>query len=258
VTPDALPRVVLGGFITVAVTRQQLAEQMVADCFAARELGPEALPKIAFSSNGQGIAEAVRNPAFSAAMAGADYIHADGQPVVLASRFTKVPLPERIATTDFFHDAARIAAQTGLKFFILGAGDAQNAAAVEAMRRLYPELQVVGRRHGYFPDDESESVCANIRDSGADVVWVALGKPRQELWSVANRANLGGVGWIKTCGGLYAFLAGDAFRAPRWMQRLGLEWLYRMLEDPKRLGWRYLTTNPIAAWRLATKSGMKY
>ena len=133
---------------------------------------------------------------------------------------------------------------------MLGATAAQNKAAVDAIRATYPGLQIVGSHDGYFSDEQDAAVCEDIRNSKADVVWVALGKPRQEHWSIRNRARLRGVGWIKTCGGLYSFLAGDAPRAPSWMQALGMEWLYRAVKEPKRLGWRYLTTNPYSLYRL--------
>ncbi|HEV7352112.1 MAG TPA: WecB/TagA/CpsF family glycosyltransferase [Brevundimonas sp.] len=247
---DVLPRVRIGGFDTVAVTRARLAEQMVEDCFAARA-GQVAGPKLVFSSNGQGIALAGKDPAFHEVMTRAEIVHADGMSVVTASRLlTRRPLPERIATTDFFHDAAEAACAHGLKFYILGGREAQNAAAVAAMRRLYPDLQIVGRRDGYFGRDEDAAVCREIVASGADVLWVGLGKPQQEFWSAANRERLKGLGWIKTCGGLYAFLAGDAPRAPAWMQAAGLEWLFRALKEPRRLGWRYLTTNPQSIYRM--------
>ncbi len=230
---------------------------MVADCLDAREQGENWLPKLVFSSNGQGIALAGWNTAFAETMLKADVIHADGMSVVFASRMTDIPLPERIATTDFFHDAARIAVRQKLKFFILGASEKQNAAAVDAIRRFYPEVEIAGHHHGYFGDDEDEAVCDMVRASGADVLWVALGKPRQEFWCVRNRDRLRGVGWVKTCGGLYAFLAGDAPRAPRWMQKAGLEWVYRTFDDPKRLFWRYLTTNPYSVYRLLRYTGTK-
>jgi len=247
---EDFPTVVVGGFPTVSVTRRRLAEIMVADCLSARLARDVTLPKLVFSSNGQGIALSGRDKAFAQVMAQADMVHADGMPVVLASRMTRAPLPERIATTDFFHDAAEAAGDNGLKFFILGATEVQNAAAVEAIARLYPKVQVVGRQHGYFKPEEDAAVCEAIRSSGADVLWVALGKPRQEAWCVRNRENLKGVGWIKTCGGLYAFLTGETPRAPQWMQSLSLEWLYRTMDDPKRLIWRYLTTNPYSFYRL--------
>ncbi|MEZ0474015.1 WecB/TagA/CpsF family glycosyltransferase [Luteimonas sp. B3_2_R+30] len=248
--PYDFPVVRVGGLATASVTRRQLADCMVQDCMAARNDRERWLPKVVLSSNGQGIALAGRDPAFAGAMAQADIIHADGMPVVLASRLTRHPLPERIATTDFFHDAAHAAERHGLRFYILGAKEQQNRAAVEAIQRLYPKVEIVGSRDGYFASDQDDAVCEEIRRSRADVLWVALGKPRQEYWAIRNRRNLQGVGWIKTCGGLYAFLAGDAPRAPLWMQKLGLEWLFRALDDPKHLLWRYVITNPVAAYRL--------
>lgn len=248
--PYDFPVVTIGGFPTASVTRKQLAECMVRDCLAARADRDNWIPKAVFSSNGQGIALAGQEPAFAEAMAAADIIHADGMPVVFASRRTAHPLPERICTTDFFHDAAQAASEHKLRFFILGAKEDQNRAVVDAIEHTYPEVQVVGRHHGYFPPEDDKRVCELIRESGADVLWVALGKPRQEFWSIRNRENLKGIGWIKTCGGLYSFLTGDARRAPNWMQTLGLEWLHRLALDPRRLGWRYLTTNPYAFYRL--------
>lgn len=245
------PCVRVGGFATISCTRKQLAQVMVKDCLRARSSGNELLPKLVFSSNGQGIALAGRSAEFMKVMSQADIVHADGMPAVFASKMTVAPLPERIPTTDFFHDAARVAAIEGLKFFMLGASDRQNRKAVDDLSRRYPNLQIVGRHHGYFSDAQDEEVCEHIRISGADVVWVALGKPRQEEWCLRNRHRLKGVGWLKTCGGLYAFLAGDVRRAPAWMQSIGLEWLFRMIEDPKRLAWRYLWTNPYALYRLA-------
>jgi bacterial polymer biosynthesis proteins, WecB/TagA/CpsF family len=246
----SFPVVMVGGFPTASVSRLELARCMTQDCLLARQNRDRWVPRVVFSSNGQGIALAGQDPSFAAVMAQADIIHADGMPVVFASRMTRDPLPERIATTDFFHDAAREAEAHGLRFFILGAKEEQNLAAVNEIRRLYPKVEIVGRRNGYFSPEEDDAICEDIRESGADVLWVALGKPRQEQWAIKNREKLKGVGWIKTCGGLYAFLAGDAPRAPRLAQALGLEWLYRALQEPKRLGLRYLTTNPYAAYRL--------
>lgn len=249
------PTVRVGGFQTASATRRELADAMVRDCLDARRAGEQWLPRVVFSSNGQGIALAGQNRDFAEAMAQADIIHADGMPVVFASRRTQHPLPERIATTDFFHDAARAAAEHGLRFFMLGAKDEQNKRAVESISRIYPEVEIVGRRDGYFSSEEDEAVCEEIRTARPDVLWIALGKPRQEFWAIRNRHRLKGIGWIKTCGGLYSFLAGDAPRAPEWMQHLGLEWLYRTSREPGRLAWRYLTTNPYATYRLLRYTG---
>jgi len=230
---------------------------MTRDCLNARAKRENWLPRVVLSSNGQGIALAAQDPAFAELMEQADIIHADGMPVVFASRMTAHPLPERIATTDFFHDAAKAAEANKLSFFLLGATEVQNAAAAEAVLRTYPGVRIAGRHHGYFSDAESDDLCAQIRQAGTDVLWVALGKPRQERWAIENKHQLVGVGWIKTCGGLYEFLAGEVNRAPRMMQRLGLEWLFRAKSDPRRLLMRYLTTNPVAAFHLLTKTQIR-
>lgn len=249
-TESPHPRVIVGGIETISCTRAEMATLLLHDCLEARQNSDLWLPKLVFSSNGQGIALAGKSPTFMRIMSDADVVHADGMHVVFSSKMTNAPLPERIPTTDFFHDAARIAEPHGLRFFMLGATEKQNAAAVEAIKVRYPRLNIVGRHHGYFTENEDAVVCKKIRESKADVVWVALGKPRQEEWCYRNRKHLRGVGWLKTCGGLFAFLAHDVPRAPNWMQKSGLEWLYRLLNDPKRLTWRYLTTNPYAFYRL--------
>lgn len=252
---DRVEAVRIGGLDTAMVTRAGLAQRMVADAIAARGSRGAALPKLIFSSNGQGISLAATSRRFAGAMASADLIHADGMSVVVASRLlTSTPLPERIATTDFFHDAAKAAQEAEISFFLLGGSEEENAAACAAARRLYPRLKIAGRRHGYFAESATADVCRSIVDSGAEVLWVALGKPRQEFWSIQNRERLRGVAWIKTCGGLYAFLAERRRRAPLWMQHAGLEWAFRAMQEPSRLGWRYLATNPHALWRMLVDS----
>src|SRR3546814_5460277 len=88
-----------------------------------------------------------------------------------------------------------------ISFFMLGGSEEENAAACAAVRHLYPRLKIAGRHHGYFAETASAGVCRSIIASGAEVLWVALGKPRQEFWSIDNRERLRGVSWIKTCGG---------------------------------------------------------
>jgi N-acetylglucosaminyldiphosphoundecaprenol N-acetyl-beta-D-mannosaminyltransferase len=242
--------VTVGGFPTIRATRDELAALMVRDCKANRQ-EPAALPKLVFSSNGQGISLAGTDPTFADAMSRADVIHADGMSVVIASRLlTKRPLPERICTTDFFHDAASAAVTSGLSFFLLGGTEPQNEAAYEAVRTQYPDLRIAGRHHGFIDERTEEHVCAKIVASRTDVLWVALGKPRQEFWSVRNRHRLSGVGWIKTCGGLFSYITNDVPRAPAWMQNSGLEWLYRTMQEPTRLTLRYLLTNPHSLYRM--------
>ncbi|MGY4748593.1 WecB/TagA/CpsF family glycosyltransferase [Pannonibacter sp. Q-1] len=246
-----LETVRVGGFQTVLADRCELSEWIAQRCRAIRSGEMILPPALVFSSNGQGIALQGTDPAYDAAMAEADIIHADGMSVVFASKLlTRTPIRGRSATTDLFHDVAKLAEREGLRFFVLGSTEAQNTAAVEAMKRLYPKLAIVGRRHGYFSHEDEEAICAEVVAAGTDVLWVGLGKPKQEIWCARNRHRLTGVGCIKTCGGLYAFLTGEAPRAPDWMQRLGLEWMFRLWQEPQRLFTRYLITNLIASYRI--------
>ncbi len=230
---------------TAVVTNDDLAALMAEDCKNHR-VEPNLKPKLVFSSNGQGIALFADDKDFRVAMNSADIIHADGHSVVTASKyFCSEPLPERVPTTDFFHYAAKVAQRDGLTFYMLGSSEAENEKACEKIRELYPKLEIVGRRNGFFNQSEEQEIINEINALKPDVLWVALGKPKQEFWSVKMKNELD-VGWIKTCGGLYAFLAGSVSRAPQWMQDWGLEWLFRAMNQPSRYFWRYLITNPKA------------
>lgn len=237
-------RVVVGGLRTACVSRRQLGGLMVGDCLAAR--GGKRRPKLVFASNGHSVALAALNPDFRHQLEQADVIHADGAPIVFASKMlTKTPVPERSATTDFIFDAADAAEQHGLKFFLLGATEQISARCAESLRKSHPGVEIAGRRNGYFAPDDEARICAEINRSGADVLWVGLGVPLEYEFCLRNKDKLE-VGWIVTCGGCFNFAAGDYVRAPRWMQKAGLEWLHRLWREPKRLFWRYLVTNPIA------------
>jgi exopolysaccharide biosynthesis WecB/TagA/CpsF family protein len=243
----------VGGLTVGRLTRADYAVLMVEQCLAARSAS--AAPKLVFTANGHTMSLAASDPAFQRLLDAADMIRADGQSVVAASKFlTRTPISERACTTDFIHDAASAAARHGLKFFLLGASEAINAKAVEALTGLYPGLEIVGRRNGYFSRGDEAAICEEISASSADVVWVGLGVPLQQDFCVRNRHRIA-AGWLVTCGGCFDFLAGNYIRAPRWMQAAGLEWLHRLACDPKRLFWRYAVTNPHALYLMLTRSG---
>lgn len=253
-TKNRLETTKVGGIATSRAGCSEIAAWIGDICEANRVA--RGFPVLVFSSNGQGVALLGSSQAYDDAMKYADVVHADGMSIVLASRvFTKRPIKERSCTTDLFHDIAATAVNRGLTFYVLGGEEEQNLAAVNEMQRQYPDLKVVGRRNGYFSVNETAAVCAEIVAAGTDILWVGLGKPAQEIWSHQNLAKLRGVGCIKTCGGLYSYLAGDAPRAPEWMQRAGLEWLFRLALEPRRLLKRYLTTNVVSAWRFVRDSG---
>ena len=248
----AYREVVVGGIRTACVSRGQLASLMVGDCLAAR--GGARQPKLVFASNGHAIAMAATDARFRGQFSAANLIHADGQPVVFASRLmTRAPIPERSATTDFIHDAAGAASEHGLRFYLFGAGEDTNARCAAALHEAYPKLEIAGRRNGYFSSAEEGEICEAINAAKADVLWVGLGVPLEYEFCVRNRHRLK-VGWIVTSGGCFNFVTGDYSRAPAWMQGVGLEWLYRLLREPRRLFWRYAITNPLALFAILTRT----
>jgi exopolysaccharide biosynthesis WecB/TagA/CpsF family protein len=244
--------VLVGGLNTICLSRDGLARMMLQDCLMVRRAGRRR-PKLVFASNGQTIAMAARDAGVRDLLAQADIIHADGQATVFASYLTATPIPERSATTDFIHDACKIAAKYGLRFFLLGATEEANAEAAQKLRQLYPGLQIVGRRHGYFSRDEEDEICDEINLTRPDVIWVGLSAPLEYQFSVRNKTRLR-AGWLVTCGGCYNYVTGAYKRAPRWMQVIGLEWLFRLMLEPRRLFWRYAVSNPLAAFLLLTRT----
>ena len=203
---DSYSEVTVGGIATACLSRDGLARMMLQDCLDARS-NPNRQPKLVFASNGHAIALAAQDEAFRFTFEQADIIHADGQAAVFASRMTATPIPERSATTDFIHDASKIAAQHGLRFFVLGATEEANAEAVRVLRETYPGLQIVGRRHGYFGRDEEDEICDEINLTQPDVVWVGLSVPLEYEFAVRNKTRLR-AGWLVTCGGCYNFVTG--------------------------------------------------
>jgi exopolysaccharide biosynthesis WecB/TagA/CpsF family protein len=136
---------------------------------------------------------------------------------------------------------------------MLGASEAENAAAVDNVRKLYPDLKIVGSSHGYLRGDALKAKVEEINALAPDYLWVALGVPYEQAFVEEFTPHLTNVGLIKTAGGLFNFLSGSRTRAPKWMQAIGLEWAWRTLLEPRRLFWRYLTTNPRALYLLFTR-----
>lgn len=250
----ALRTLLVGGVPTTRLTRAELAALMVEDAKAARA-GKAGYPRVVVSSNGAVIADFHRDPNFRELILDADIVDADGMPLVMATQLLCAePLKERVATTDFINDAAAAAAREGLKFYFLGAKPGVAETAAQHFRALHPGLEIVGVRNGYFSQDEEAAICKEVVALGADVMWVGLGSPLQEAFAQRNKQRLSGIGWIRTCGGMFDHYSGKFRRAPRWMQLIGLEWLHRTINEPLRLGGRYFRTNLPALFYLATQT----
>jgi N-acetylglucosaminyldiphosphoundecaprenol N-acetyl-beta-D-mannosaminyltransferase len=248
-------RIRLGDLPVVVVDQAVSAKVMVDEALKRRGLWR--YPAFLTSTNGEVTHACAFDPELRALFLQADAIHADGMPHVFVSRFKcKVALPERVATTDLFFAVNAEAERRGATTFMLGATEEVNAAAADVVRKRFPELKLVGRRNGFFDGVEAErAACEQIAELAPDILWVSMGVPREQSFIVRHRQRLASVGVIKTSGGLFDFVSGTKARAPDWMQKVGLEWLWRMGLEPRRLGWRYLKTNPTALYLLLTRSG---
>jgi N-acetylglucosaminyldiphosphoundecaprenol N-acetyl-beta-D-mannosaminyltransferase len=248
-----IPRITLGGLRLAVLDIEQTAEFMIDAVFPKRRIGR---PLYLTSANGEVLARCSTELLTGRLFRAADLINADGQPLVAVSRLkSALPLPERVATTDLFHVVARKAQTARLSFYMFGADEAENAAAVANVERMYPNLRIVGRCHGYLRGDALREKIDEINALAPDYLWVALGVPYEQAFVEEFTPRLFNVGVIKTSGGLFNFLSGSRARAPLWMQRTGLEWAWRIWLEPRRLFWRYLSTNPRALLLLFNRSG---
>lgn len=187
--------------------------------------------------------QAVDNAPYRLVLQHADRVVADGIGVRLAARFAGYQVRENVNGTDYFPQLCRQAAQDGVSLFLLGARPGVAEATAAAMEKAFPGLRIAGHQHGYFTADEQPDVVAAINASGAGILLVALGAPRQELWIDEHREALE-VGLALGVGGLFDFYSGRLPRAPHWMREMGLEWVWRLAQEPSRMWRRYLIGNP--------------
>src|SRR5215469_9986711 len=215
-----IPRITLGGLRLAVLDIEQTANFMIEAAFPHRRIGR---PLYLTSANGEVLARCSTEPMTERLFRAADLINADGQPLVTVSRFkSKTPLPERVATTDLFDVVAHKAAAKGLTFYLFGADEAENAAAVARVRERHPTLKIAGHCHGYFRGEALRAKVDEINALAPDYLWVALGVPYEQAFVEEFTPRLSRVGIIKTSGGLFNFLSGSRPRAPQWMQVIGL------------------------------------
>lgn len=175
----------------------------------------------------------------------ADLVLADGLPVVWLTRLLGAPLPERVAGIDLMYRLLELANSRRYSIFLLGATEEVSSTVAKLICERYPGCRIAGRHHGYFASEEEEKVAQLVRRSSADMLFVALSPPRKELFLMRWSEYME----IPVChgvGGSLDVFAGQTRRAPVWMRRSGLEWLYRVYQEPRRLGKRYAVTNVMA------------
>ena len=251
----SIPRITLMGVAFDAIREAQVAERVV------QSLSQGAGGMIV-TPNLDHLRRSWVDPGYRALIAEADLVLADGMPLVWASRIQGTPLPERVAGSSLVLGLAEAAAAAGRSLFLLGGDPGAAQGAADELRGRFPELDIAGCHvppFGFEQDArEMQRIRAALEGSRPAIVYVGLGSPKQERLIRDLRSLLPGTWWIGV-GISLSFLSGDVVRAPRWMQRIGLEWVHRLWQEPGRLAKRYLVHGlPFAVRLLATSAWRRF
>ena len=195
--------------------------------------------------NPEFVMEARRNPSFAAVLEQADLCMPDGVGLLWAARRLGGTLPQRVTGSDAVPLIAERAAERGWRSYLLGAAPGVAERTAEILAQRYPGVQIVGTYAGSPSDGDAPEIIARVRQAHPDILFVAYGAPRQDLWIAQHKAEVL-VPVMMGVGGSFDFIAGVQKRAPRWVQRLNLEWLYRLITQPWR--WRRQLALPRFAW----------
>jgi N-acetylglucosaminyldiphosphoundecaprenol N-acetyl-beta-D-mannosaminyltransferase len=199
--------------------------------------------------NPEFIMKAQEDESFQKVLQSSDLCLPDGIGLLLASRWLRQPLPERVAGSDFVYKLAALSAEKGWRLFLLGAEEGIAREAASVLKEKFQGLAIAGTYSGSPDVSENEAIVHQINASQADILYVAFGAPRQDKWIDRNRESLETVRVAMGVGGSLDFITGQTVRAPLWIQRLGLEWLHRLIQEPWR--WRRMMALPRFAAKVA-------
>lgn len=219
----------------------QLARQFIAD---------SNLHQIA-TVNPEFVMKAQEDIRFREVLQAADLCLPDGIGLLYAARRYGQKLPERVPGSELVYHLAQLAAEEGWSLFLLGAAPGVAEEAARILQARYADLHIAGTHAGSPDPRENEAIVKMINDSGAQLLYVAYGAPNQDKWIARNRQTLHTVRLAIGVGGALDFITGRAVRAPRWVQRIGLEWLHRLLKEPWR--WRRMLALPQFALRVLVR-----
>lgn len=169
-------------------------------------------------------------------------INADGASIVWAAKILGVPLKERVTGCDLFQELVAVASEKGYKIYLFGAREEVVTKVKAIYEEQYPGIQIVGYRNGYFTEADEPEIVKNMAESGADMMFVAFSSPKKEYWVNMYIDQLN-IPFVMGVGGSFDIVAGVTQRAPKWWQDHGLEWLYRFIQEPRRMWRRYILGN---------------
>jgi len=186
---------------------------------------------------------AQKNNDYFHAVREADMILNDGAGIELGARLAGIRLRENMNGTDFTPELLKLAAKMDKKVFLLGSREEVIQRAKHVLEKKYTGLTIAGVHHGFFSSDQEKHITETINRSGAELLLVGMGVPRQELWIHRNRKELKNIKIAAAVGAAVEFMAGEVKRAPVWMRRIRMEWFYRFLREPARMFSRYFIGN---------------
>jgi N-acetylglucosaminyldiphosphoundecaprenol N-acetyl-beta-D-mannosaminyltransferase len=202
------------------------------------------------------LVKASRDPELRRIINDCALINADGMPVVWASRLLGKPLKERVAGIDLFEALMRRAGERGWRVFLLGAREEVVRAVSDTYQRKYPQLAIAGYRNGYWSEQEEAAVVEQIQSSRAELLFVAISSPKKEQFLGRYQAAMQ-IPFAMGVGGTFDVAIGKVKRAPLWMQRGGLEWFYRFLQEPRRMFRRYFIDDLAFVWLLIKEAARR-
>ena len=173
----------------------------------------------------------------------ADIINADGKAIVWAANLLGLKLPERVSGIDLMEQLVMRSFEKGYKCFFFGATEEVVTKLVNIYKMQYSEDMIAGYRNGYFKKEDEDKIALQIAESGANILFVAITSPKKEIFLNTYKNKLTNVNFVMGVGGSFDVIAGKVKRAPLWMQNSGLEWFYRVVQEPKRMWKRYLVGN---------------
>lgn len=192
--------------------------------------------------NAAKVVHAQKNEELRKSIVDCDLINADGKSIVWAARLLNKDVPERVAGIDLMENLIKLAAAKNYRIFLFGAKEHVVKAVVEKYAELYGRNLIAGYRNGYYEKKDEPMIASQIADSGADILFVGITSPKKEIF-LNTYKHIIKTPFIMGVGGSFDVVSGVVKRAPQWMQDAGLEWLFRVIQEPKRMWKRYLTTN---------------
>jgi N-acetylglucosaminyldiphosphoundecaprenol N-acetyl-beta-D-mannosaminyltransferase len=235
-TPRDLPTVSVRGAWLHAITEQQCVATVLHEIEHRRGGSIHTM-------NLDHLRRFLRQPSYAARYSRASIITADGMPLIWASRLRGTPLPERVTGSNLIWSLSAAAAQRGRSIYLLGGASDTAKKAASVLMRTYPNLRIAGTSSESIEDSSDQGRNHGLVEALAlakpDIVYVALGSPKQEEVMQRLREMLPATWWLGV-GAAFSFVAGEIQRAPLWMQRIGLEWFHRLMQEPRRLAKRYL------------------